>query len=222
MSTLISFMGGPNLTEARLDAMFIPGLQDGSVGQGNGAGTAIFNPGNEPSFGTPWLYNYLGGRQWKSVMRSREIVNQYYGNGRDGIPGNSDAGALESWMVWNLIGTSSLPPSFKILSLIDELGLYPMVTQNVYLILSPWFSNLNISVAGNKTLKITTEGLDEGPYIQSLTVNGESWNKSWLTHEDLLSGDGASIHFVLGSEEMEWDVGDTPPSPGHLDLGVRN
>ena len=104
MKTLISFMGGPNITESRLDAMFIPGLQDGTVGQGNGAGTAIFNPGNEPSFGTPFLYNYLGKRQWKSVMRSREIVNKCYSNERDGVPGNSDAGALESWTVWNLLG----------------------------------------------------------------------------------------------------------------------
>lgn len=97
-----------------------------------------------------------------------------------------------------------------------------MVTQDVYLILSPWFSDLNISVAGNKTLKITTEGLDEGPYIQSLTVNGESWNKSWVTHEDLVGGDGGNVHFVLGSEQTEWDVGDVPPSPGHMDLGIRN
>jgi putative alpha-1,2-mannosidase len=106
METLISFIGGPRMAESRLDAMFIPGLQDGSVGAGNGAGTAIFNPGNEPSFGTPFLYNYLGRRQWKSVMRSRQIVNHYYSNGRDGVPGNSDAGALESWMVWNLLGKS--------------------------------------------------------------------------------------------------------------------
>lgn len=106
MKTLISFMGGLSTAEARLDAMFIPGLQDGGVGAGNGAGTAIFNPRNEPSFGTPFLYNYLGRRQWKSVMRSREVVDQYYSNHRDGIPGNSDAGALESWMVWNLLGES--------------------------------------------------------------------------------------------------------------------
>lgn len=104
MSTLISYMGGPQTTEARLDAMFIPGLQNGGVGAGNGAGTAIFNPGNEPSFGTPFLYNYLGRRQWKSVLRSRAILDEYYSNERDGVPGNSDAGALESWMVWNMIG----------------------------------------------------------------------------------------------------------------------
>ena len=39
-------------------------------------------------------------------MKSREIVNQYYSNGRDGIPGNSDAWALESLMAWNLLGES--------------------------------------------------------------------------------------------------------------------
>lgn len=110
MATLIEFMGGVSEAEARLDAMFIPGLQDGSVGAGNGIGSAIFNPGNEPSFGTPFLYNYFGKRQWKSVKQSREIVNEYYSNGRDGIPGNSDAGALESWMVWNLLG--GLPHPF--------------------------------------------------------------------------------------------------------------
>ena len=214
-------MGGPNLTESRLDAMFIPGLQDGTVGQGNGAGTAIFNPGNEPSFGTPFLYNYLGKRQWKSVLRSREIVNQYYSNGRDGVPGNSDAGALESWMVWNLLGECQFCDCRERMLTCGE-GLYPVVTQPVYLLLSPWFSDLSISVAGNKTLKIMSTGLEDGPYVQNVKVNGVQWDKSWVTHDDLVGGDGGRIEFILGSEQTEWDTGDLPPSPGHLDLGIRN
>jgi putative alpha-1,2-mannosidase len=211
------------MAESRLDAMFIPGLQDGSVGAGNGAGTAIFNPGNEPSFGTPFLYNYFGRRQWKSVMRSRQIVNQYYSDGRDGVPGNSDAGALESWMVWNLLGKSHNS------HIIDKTntnklrpGLYPIVTQPIYLLLSPWFSDITLSVSNNKTLRITTSGLSNGPYIQNVTINGIPWNKSWVTHDDLIGGAGGEIHFVLGSNQTEWDVGDVPPSPGHRDLGIRN
>jgi putative alpha-1,2-mannosidase len=96
------------------------------------------------------------------------------------------------------------------------------VTQPVYLLLSPWFSGLSISVDGNKTLHITTSGLNDGPYVQSVTVNGKPWNKSWVAHEDLISGNGGRIHFMLGSSRAEWDVGDLPPSPGHLDLGIRN
>lgn len=77
-------------------------------------------------------------------------------------------------------------------------------------------------MAGNKTLKITATGLEDGPYVQSLKVNGVQWNQSWLTHDDLVGGDGGTIEFVLGAEQTSWDVGDLPPSPGHLDLGIRN
>ena len=47
METLISFMGGPQTTETRLDTMFIPGLKTTGTGTGggNGIGTTLFNPG---------------------------------------------------------------------------------------------------------------------------------------------------------------------------------
>ena len=50
METLISFLGGPEIAEKRLDTMFIPGLRTSAVGGGgnNGIGTTLFNPGNEP------------------------------------------------------------------------------------------------------------------------------------------------------------------------------
>ena len=101
-------------------------------------------------------------------------------------------------------------------------GLYPIVTQPIYLLLSPWFSDLSISVIGNKTLKITAAGLEDGPFVQSVKVNGIQWDKSWVTHDDLVGGEGGQIDFILGSEQTEWDSGDLPPSPGHVDLGVRN
>ena len=200
MQTLISFMGGPNRTESRLDTAFQPGLKVSGVG-GNGVGSTIFNPGNEPSFATPFLYNYLQGRQFKSVLRSRQVVNEYYDAGPSGLPGNSDAGAIDSWMIWNM------------------LGLYPVVTQPVYLLLSPWFEDIAMDIGGGKRVKITAEGLGEDSYyVQGVTVNGRSWNQSWISHEDLVGGEGGSIHFVLGSEQTSWDVGTLPPSPGHVQL----
>lgn len=205
METLIQFMGGPNTTEARLDYMFKPGGKTGLVGSGgtNSAGDTIFNPGNEPSFMTPFLYNYLPRRQWKSVLRSREVVNQYYNTGRSGLPGNSDAGALDSWLIWNM------------------LGLYPVATQDVYLILSPWFDNISVDIGGGRKLHITAQNLsDSSYYVQSLKVNGQPWNRSWLTHDDLVGGDGGQIEFVLGPTPGEWDTGNVPPSPGHVDKSM--
>lgn len=206
MATLITLMGGPAATERRLDTMFVPGLRTTSVGSGgtNTLGDALFNPGNEPSFGTPFLYNNLPRRQHRSVARARQTVDAFYGVGPSGLPGNSDGGALDSWLVWNL------------------LGLYPVVTQPVYLVLAPWFKDLAVALPGaegeeRRWLNVTAEGLGEGSfYVQSLRVDGVGWERSWLSHGEI--GRGARLEFVLGPEPVEWDTGEVPPSPGHVEL----
>jgi predicted alpha-1,2-mannosidase len=63
----------------------------------------IFDAGNEPGFTSPYLYNFNQGRQHYSAMRSREI-GRLYGSGSEGLPGNSDAGAMEANLLWQMIG----------------------------------------------------------------------------------------------------------------------
>ncbi len=98
------------------------------------------------------------------------------------------------------------------------LGFYPVVTQPIYLLLSPWFRDISIKLpATDSVLKITANGLsDESFFVQSVSINGTAWNKSWVTHDDIAYG--GEIHFDLGSEITSWDVGELPPSPGHVDL----
>jgi predicted alpha-1,2-mannosidase len=55
----------------------------------------IFNAGNEPGFTSPFLYNFVKGKQYKSVQRSR-YIGGLYNESESGLPGNSDAGAMES------------------------------------------------------------------------------------------------------------------------------
>ncbi|KAJ4856867.1 glycosyl hydrolase family 92 domain-containing protein [Trichoderma breve] len=196
MQGLIDKMGGPDATEKRLDLMFVPNLRTVDLGVGVGSGTTLFNPGNEPSFGTPFLYNYLPGRQYKAVNQSRVNIDENYFAGSNGLPGNSDAGAMDSWMLWQM------------------LGLYPVVTQPVYLILAPWFEDISVSVGGSYTLRIKAKGLSNNSFfVQSLKVNGKAWNKSWLEHSDIAKG--GLLEFVLGPEPKSWDTGAVPPSPGH-------
>ena len=200
MSTLITRMGGPQAFESRLDTSFVIGL--GTQEQGNnGIGSMIYNPGNEPSFMTPFLYNYVRGKQWKSVMRSAAILDEFYHAGPSGIPGNDDAGSMSSWLVWNM------------------LGLYPVVTQPIYLILAPRFAAYSLQLGKDGgLLRVTAEGLESGPYVQSLRVNGRVWEKSWVSHEDLLgeNNGGVTLEFVMGADPMEWDIGELPGSPGRL------
>ncbi|KAL5115413.1 hypothetical protein ACEQ8H_006713 [Pleosporales sp. CAS-2024a] len=115
---------------------------------------------------------------------------------RHGLPGNSDAGALNSWLIWQMV------------------GLYPVVTQAVYLLASPWFPDLNMTVNHNRTLRITATGLGpESYYVQSVKVNGQSWRKNWVEHQDVMM-DGGLIEFVLGPVEKVWERGSVAPSPG--------
>ncbi|KAF2735141.1 alpha-1,2-mannosidase family protein [Polyplosphaeria fusca] len=159
----------------------------------------IFNAGNEPSFTSPYLYNFVKGEQYRSVERSRQI-GRLYNSGPGGLPGNSDAGAMESNILWQMI------------------GLWPMTGQTTFLILSPWFPSMTINLSNGKTLEITTKGgnKDTAFYVQSLKVNGEPWTKSWVTWEDIFAN-GGTMDFVLGESAAEWNTGELPPSPASGD-----
>lgn len=183
---LISLVGGPEKFVDRLDLMFVTGIKDED--------STIFNAANEPSFTTPYLYNFVN-RQDLSVKRSRDVAKRLYSTAPNGLPGNSDAGAMQTWVLWNMI------------------GLYPLTGQTTFLIGSPWFESMTIDLGTGKKLQITTTGGSETAfYVQSLKVNGQQWNKTWVTWDDVFAN-GGSMEFVLGTEQTLWADGPLPPSP---------
>ncbi|KAI1112795.1 glycoside hydrolase family 92 protein [Nemania sp. NC0429] len=196
MAALVSLSGGPSAFVARLEAMFEPGLSRDNAQFGH----TLFNPGNEPSFATPYLYAFAG-RQDLAVRRARAVAEAYFAPAPAGLPGNSDAGAMESWLLWNMI------------------GLYPLTAQTTFLVGSPWFADLTIDLGGEgggggrKSLVVTAENLGEDSYyVQSLAVNGVPWDKAWVAWDDVFAR-GGTLHFVLGPEPVHWATGELPPSP---------
>lgn len=148
-------------------------------------------------FTIPFLYNYIN-RPDLTVLHARTVAKDYYNTGVDGLPGNSDAGAMQTWLLWNMI------------------GLYPVTGQTTFLIHSPWFDSLNIDLGDGKTLNVTSTGGDNNGdtdyFVQSLKVNGQQWNQTWLTWEDVFAN-GGTVEFDLGSEPVQWATEDVPPSP---------
>ncbi|KAJ4389030.1 hypothetical protein N0V93_006492 [Gnomoniopsis smithogilvyi] len=195
MSRVIALMGGDEAFVQRLDASFVPGLGGSTGNANNDAGSALFNPGNEPSFPMPFLYNYVPGYHWKTANQSRAVVDEFYSDQRNGYPGNTDAGALPSWLIFNL------------------LGVYPITGQPMYLLGAPRFSSVKVRLfAGTgleRTLAIRADGLtDDAYYPQKVTLDGVELDRAWVSHTELV---GASeLVFEMGSQPARWDVGERP------------
>ena len=96
------------------------------------------------------------------------------------------------------------------------LGLYPVVTQTTFLLGSPWFTDINMTINGDKNLRISATNLDnkDSYFVQSVKINGEVWEKNWFEHGDVMV-EGGTIEFELGREMKRWETGSVPPSPGH-------
>lgn len=188
---LIDISGGQDMFVRRLQTMFEPDRNPNGDPQFN---NTLFDPGNEPSFTTPYLFNWVG-RQDLSVEISRRIAQRYYSPTPGGLPGNSDAGAMESWLLWSMI------------------GLYPVTGQTTFLVGSPWFSDLALDLGDGKTLQINANGgNDSAFYVQSLQVNGEDWDRAWVTWDDIFAR-GGTLDFELGPDPVDWATGPPPPSP---------
>ncbi|KAL9049807.1 MAG: hypothetical protein Q9162_007015 [Coniocarpon cinnabarinum] len=194
METLIDFMGGPDEFERRLDYMFQPNTTTASLGP-NGATTTLMNIGDEPDFLTPYLYHFIQ-KSHKSVSRVHQLFQDNFNAGLQGVPGNSDAGALNTWGLWAM------------------LGLYPLATTPVYLLGSPLLSDVNVTLETG-TLRIRAYGIEEGMFVQRVKVNGTDWRKNYVEHGDVMNG--GEIEFYLGSEEKVWED-EGPPSLGHVEL----
>ncbi|KAL6454650.1 hypothetical protein SBY92_004117 [Candida maltosa Xu316] len=191
METLISFYGD----DADADDVFIQRLNDMYPLHGS----KIADVGNEPSFGTPFYYNYIN-QQYRSVELVRYIMNTYFKPGASGLPGNSDAGAMQSWVVFSM------------------LGLYPISGTTTYLIASPFLSKITITLENGATVQIKANNLsNENIYVQSLKINGEDWKQNWVDHDTIFGANGGDLEFELGDAPQIWETGERPPSPGHFD-----
>jgi putative alpha-1,2-mannosidase len=151
---------------------------------------------NEPDMDAPWAYHYIG-RPDRTAEVVQTAINNQFGLGRGGLPGNDDSGGLSSWYVW------------------ASLGLFPVAGQSLFLLNAPSFQSARMNV-GNQELSIETSGFvepdREGPaqYVQSVSFNGEPLDRTWLAARDLYRG--GQLHFELGQTPSDWGRSSRPSS----------
>ncbi len=130
---------------------------------------------NEHDMEAPFVYLFAG-RHDKTCEVVRAIQNYMFTEGRGGLPGNNDTGALSSWYVWN------------------ALGLFPVSGQDKMLIGSPIIRNAKIQLANGKTLEICVQG--KGVFVEKAVWNGKKLQKMQLPVRDLMQG--GEMEFYVG------------------------
>jgi predicted alpha-1,2-mannosidase len=168
---LIGRMGGAARAAERLDRF----LRELNGGPG-GAHTDHALLGNEPTLGTPWLYDWMR-RPYRTQAEVRRALLTLYDTSPGGYPGNDDLGTLSAWYVFG------------------ALGLYPPVPGVGLLALgSPLFGRAQIALANRRRATIAASG--GGPYVSSLRLNGRSYARPWISYCQLARG--ADLSFALG------------------------
>ncbi len=146
--------------------------------------------GNEPNHQIAYLYAYAGA-PWKTQKWVRRIIAEEYDTGMGGLSGNEDGGQMSAWLAFSMI------------------GMYPVTPGTPeYVLGSPVFQEVILTSANGKKFTIEAKNVsDKALYIQSATLNGKPFERTYLTHQEISKGGklvlqmGTSPHLKWGSAE---------------------
>jgi len=144
--------------------------------------------GNEPSHHIAFMFNFAG-KPWRTQYWVREILKTQYFATPEGLSGNEDCGQMSAWYVF------------------ASMGLYPYnPVSGSYQIASPLFKKSTIKMPNNTIFTILADDTsDKNIYIQSATLNGKEFNRTSITHKEMLQG--GTLHFQMGNTpNKKWGV----------------
>ncbi len=169
---LVQLQGGEQRFTKKLDSLFIVNGDLGKEASGDITGLiGQYAHGNEPSHHITYLYAWVG-QPWKTADKVRFIMDSLYTPTPAGLCGNEDVGQMSAWYV------------------LSALGFYPVNPAGGYYVFgSPIISSAKLQLPGGKTFSIQVLNNNaENKYIQSITLNGAPWTKTYILHRTIMEG----------------------------------
>lgn len=169
---LIDLVGGKDRFKEKLDSMMtynpspndsLPIFSTGMIGQ--------YAHGNEPSHHVVYLYNNVG-RPDLTQKYASEIMEQLYNTTPAGLCGNEDCGQMSAWFVFS------------------AMGFYPVNPVNgIYELGTPLFKKMQLHLDNGKIFTVNAPDVSkENIYIRSIKIDGKPYDKTFITHEQIMSG----------------------------------
>lgn len=165
---LVKLMGGQKKFVDKLQMVFDEGHYDMA---------------NEPDIAYPYLFSYFKGEAWRTQKTVRELLNKYYHNAPNGLPGNDDTGTMSTWAVFSMM------------------GFYPACPGDMdYVLTSPTFNKVTIDL--NKKFypkgELVIESMHQTPediYIKDVTADGKKLKGYTISQEELVNA--GTLKFTL-------------------------
>ena len=178
---LISLFGSKEAFVSKLDSLFLVNEDLGDEASPDISGLiGQYAHGNEPGHHTVYLYSFVG-QQWKTAEKVDYILSHMYSDLPDGLQGNEDCGQMSSWYIFSALGFYPVNPS-----------------DGLYVFGRPIFDKAVLKLPGDKVFEIRTNNNSaKNKYIQSIELNGQSYNKLYISHADIMAG--GTLVFTMGN-----------------------
>jgi predicted alpha-1,2-mannosidase len=190
VKNLIQMHGGDDKFSNKLEQLFTESSEitgenvsadiTGLIGQ--------YAHGNEPSHHIAYMFNFAN-EPWKTQYWVREILKTQYNTTPNGLSGNEDCGQMSAWYVFS------------------SMGLYPFSpASGEYQIGSPLFKSSTIKISEEISFTIKADNVsDENIYIQSATLNGKDFNRTTISHKEIMQG--GVLQFKMGKNpNKNWGI----------------
>ncbi len=169
---LVELFGSKEKMAEKLDSLFIidSKLEGENVSADVSGLIGQYAHGNEPGHHTIFLYTMLGQPEKTSDL-ARYILDSMYSTERDGLSGNEDVGQMSAWYILTAMGLYEVEPG-----------------SGRYWFASPIFDEVDITVPGGTFRIVAENNSDDNKYIAGVTLNGQPYDKSYVTYADIMNG----------------------------------
>lgn len=141
----------------------------------------LFDMANEPDIAYPYLFAAFKGEEWRTDFQVNRLLDNYFRNSPDGLPGNDDTGTMSAWAVFSMM------------------GFYPDCPgRSAYTLTVPQFDKITIELdsAYYSKSQLIIEKRRKNPgsnRLDKITLDGKVLKSRIVTHNDLVNG----VHLIF-------------------------
>lgn len=141
-----------------------------------------YDPTNEPNIGYPFLFSYVKGEEWRTQKTTLMLLEKYFKNSTDGLPGNDDTGTMSTWAMFNMM------------------GFYPdNATDPSYTFTTPVFDKITLNLdsfhyEGHSIEIETVRPSSKAIYIDRIEVDGKHYKSYRISHDELVKANKITFY----------------------------